>query len=142
MSSDERVRATNGSVVYPQVARAIERLGRDIALARRSRNISNEDFARRMGVSSKTLYRLENGDPGISINTLSMALHVLGRLDLLAGLVEISKDEVGLMAARQRVPSRARRPRRESAATTMKSPSSPEGPPVEPEADGDGYVGW
>jgi transcriptional regulator with XRE-family HTH domain len=106
MKAESSVNRTKGSPVYPAVTRAIQKLGQDISLARRSRRISADNFARSMGVSRGTLYRLEKGDAGIGINTLAMALSALGRLDLLENLVDHTKDDVGLMALRQEVPTR------------------------------------
>ncbi len=107
---------TKGSAVYPAVVRAIKKLGEDISLARRSRRISAERFAQSMGSSRATLYRLEKGDPGISINTLAMALNALGRLDLLENIVDQTKDDVALMVLRQDVPKRVSKPRAKKSA--------------------------
>lgn len=103
MSSVSR---TKGSAVHPMTQRAISKLGRDIALARRARRISAEEFAERAGISRATLYRLEHGDAGVSLNTLAMVLHVLGRMDLLSNLLDASVDDVGLMMMRGQVPKR------------------------------------
>ena len=135
MTSEHRVRTTKGSPVYPQVARALAKLGRDISLARRRRKIAAEDFAEQMGVSRATLHRLENGDPGVSLNTLTMALVALGRLNVVSELADPAKDDVGMMLTRQEAPRRVRRahtvrPRSEANVET----------PSEPEADG--YVGF
>lgn len=134
MKTDSGLYKTKGSPVYPAVARAIRKLGQDISLARRSRRISAEDFAQSMGSSRATLYRLEKGDPGVSLNTLAMALTVLGRLDLLENLLDQTKDDVGLMVLRQSVPMRVTKPRRK------KDVSEP--PPDGPIASEDGFEGW
>lgn len=62
-----------------------------------------------MGVSRATLHRLEQGDAGVSVNTLAMALNALGRLDMLGDLAEQSGDKVGLMASRLQAPRRIAR---------------------------------
>jgi transcriptional regulator with XRE-family HTH domain len=103
------IKITKGGAVYPNVLKALATLGDSIALARRTRRISAEDFAKQMGVSRATLHRLENGDPGCSLNTLASALHALGRLDLLADLISERKDDVGMMVRREDVPKRAPR---------------------------------
>lgn len=139
MKSEKGLRTTKGSPVYPQVARVIEKLGKDVSLARRLRRIPTEDFARQMGVSRATLHRLENGDPGISLNTLAMAMFALGRLDAVADLADPTKDDVGLMLTRQEAPRRVQRPRlsRERLQRTSDAPEA-----SEPEADANGFVGW
>lgn len=137
MISSQLVRTTKGSPVYPQVARALAKLGRDISLARRRRKIAAEDFAEQMGVSRATLHRLENGDPGVSLNTLTMALFVLGRLNVVSELADPAKDDVGMMLTRQEAPRRVRRPR-----TVRPRPETNVETPSEPKADDKGYVGF
>ena len=136
MNESANVRVTKGSVVYPKVSQAIAKLGQDISLARRMRRITAEEFAQRMGVSRATLHRLENGDPGVSLNTLTMAMAALGRLDAITKLADPAGDDIGVMLMRHQAPRRIQRAR-------TKRIESPE-PDVgdEPGADGSGYVGW
>lgn len=136
MRSEDGTQRTKGSPVYPAVARAIEKLGRDISLARRSRRIPAEDFARSMGVSRATLHRLEKGDAGVSLNTLAMALNALGRLDLLANLFDQTKDDVALMVLRQHVPTRVSKRR------AKRDKSEPAETANGPIVTDDGVEGW
>lgn len=106
------VRTTKGGAVFPSVLRSLKELGEGIAVARRTRRISAEDFSKQMGVSRATLHRLENGDPGCSLNTLASALNALGRLDLLSELISEEKDDIGMMVRRGNVPLRAPNRRR------------------------------
>lgn len=129
--------ATKGSVVYPQVARSLVKLGRDISLARRRRRIAAEDFAQRIGVSRATLHRLEQGDPGISLNTLSMAMFVLGQLGAIADLADPTKDDVGVMLTRQEAPRRIHRTRTSGPRSAIGQDA-----PSEPDPDSDGFMGW
>ncbi|MGR9293607.1 helix-turn-helix domain-containing protein (plasmid) [Rhizobium leguminosarum] len=102
-----KVKTTKGgAVVHLQVDRALAKIGADISLARRVRRMAADDFAERIGVSRGTLHRLENGDPGISINTLAMALHALGRLDALAKIADPVNDAVTLSQMIEEVPKR------------------------------------
>jgi len=110
-----QVARTKGGVVHPSTARGIAKLGRDLARARRARRISTTEMAARMGVGRSTLHRLEHGDPGVSLNTLAMALSVLGLFDRLADLADPAADDIGLMmtlkalprnVVRRRAPSR------------------------------------
>ncbi len=98
------------------------KLGRDMALARRVRSLSTIDMAERMGVDRSTLRRLEKGDPGVSLNTLAMALHALGLLDRLESLVDRATDDVGLLVAGDAVPKRVVRSRPASARRTPAGP--------------------
>lgn len=56
--------------IPPPVRRAIEKLGADIALARRRRRISQASLAERMGASVSTVKRLENGDLRVPFTSL------------------------------------------------------------------------
>lgn len=117
---------TKGSATHPRVHRAMIKLGRDMSLARRVRSLSTIDMAERMGVDRSTLRRFEKGDPGVSLNTLAMALHALGLLDRLEGLVDRATDDVGLLAAPEAVPKRVVRSRPASARSIPAAPSRSE----------------
>lgn len=112
--------------MHPRVHRAMMKLGRDMALARRVRSLSTIDMAERMSVDRSTLRRLEKGDPGVSLNTLAMAMHALGLLDRLEGLVDRATDDVGLLAAGDAVPKRVVRSRPASARKTSAGPAQSE----------------
>lgn len=130
--TDQRSAArTKGGVVHSAVARGLRKLGADIAVARRLRRISTQDFAERMGVSRGTLRRLEQGDPGVSLNTLAMALVALGTPERLADLMDQASDDIGLMTARERLPERIAS---HSPARSTRSPEdAPGGSPDIPE---------
>jgi len=133
IASTDKAARTKGSVVHPSIARGIARLGQDISRARRARRISTTDMAARMGVGRSTLHRLEQGDPGVSLNTLAMALSVLGLFDRLADLVDPASDELGLMLAEKTLPRNFSRRRR--------SPSEKSQGPAAQSAD-DAPEGW
>jgi transcriptional regulator with XRE-family HTH domain len=111
-ASMDKAARTKGGVVHPSIARGITRLGQDISRARRARRISTTDMAARMGVGRSTLHRLEQGDPGVSLNTLAMALSVLGLFDRLADLADPASDELGLMLAEKTLPRNIARRKR------------------------------
>lgn len=104
--SGEEIRKTKGSVVYPSIERIFEKIGRDISLARRKRKISTDEFSSRAGISRATLYRLENGDPGVSLHTFAMALFVLGRINDFRDILDQSKDDIGMMMSALDAPKR------------------------------------
>nr|WP_250808498.1 helix-turn-helix transcriptional regulator [Neorhizobium tomejilense] len=89
----------------------MQKIGADISHARRMRRIAADDFAQRIGVSRATLHRLENGDPGISLNTMAMALHALGRLDALANIADPADDHITMMQMKDHAPRRISKPR-------------------------------
>ena len=89
--------------------RALRKLGRDLALARRKRGIATGDMAARLFVSRDTLWRLERGDPTVAIGTLVTATFILNLHDRLANLAAPASDELGLGLDERRLPKRIRR---------------------------------
>ncbi|MGJ7040914.1 transcriptional regulator with XRE-family HTH domain [Shinella sp. BE166] len=108
-----------GSIVHPRVERGLRKLGEDISLARRARQMSAQHFAQQIGISRATLHRLESGDTGIGINTLAMALHALGRLDALIDIADPIHDHVTMTRLREIVPKRVNKPRKTAGAETF-----------------------
>lgn len=124
---------TKGGVVLPVVDRTLQALGHDINVARRARNIAMADMAQRMGCSRSTLHRLENGDAGVSLNTLARALQVLGLLHRLTEVIDQSRDDIGLMMHRRALPERVSRPRKQ------RMPHAPDQAEVDPQFNPEGW---
>ncbi|MFC4235949.1 helix-turn-helix domain-containing protein [Thalassospira xianhensis] len=135
----QSVQKTKGGIVYPQVERALKKLGEDISYARRIRHISAAEFAERAGIGRATLHRLERGDPGIALNTLAMALHVLGRLNALTDIIDASSDHVGLMQMKTDAPQRIVKSRSRAGQNNETSKTERGIPPV---SDKKGFVGF
>jgi transcriptional regulator with XRE-family HTH domain len=93
------------------VIHVLRKLGRELAIARRKRGISTADMAARLFVSKDTLWRLEKGDPSVSMGTLATAAFVLQLHQRLGDLAAPSKDELALELDEQRLPKRIRKPR-------------------------------
>ncbi len=93
------------------VDRAIRKLGSDLSLARRRRNLSQAMLAERLGTSVMTVRRMEAGHPGTALQYLARALQVFGELDKLNTLLDSAQDTVGLILMDERVPKRVRKPR-------------------------------
>jgi transcriptional regulator with XRE-family HTH domain len=89
--------------------RALRKLGRDLALARRKRGISTNDMAARLFVSRDTLWRLERGDPTVALGTLVTATFILNLHDRLANLAAPGSDELALILDERRLPQRIHR---------------------------------
>ena len=67
----------------PQATQALSALGANLALARLRRKEPLRGWAKRMGVSVRTLQRMEAGDPGVCMGIYTAALWLMGRADAL-----------------------------------------------------------
>ena len=85
---------------------ALKSLGTNVKTARIKRRISIESFAERIGVSARTVIRLEKGEAGVSIGTLAMAALVLGEIGLVAEFLDPASDDTGLLLDRGNLPKR------------------------------------
>ncbi len=90
------------------VARAIEKLGADLALARRRRHISQASLAERIGASLTTVKRMEKGDLRVPLHFIARTLYVFGELDRLSQLLDTSEDAIGLTLMDAQLPQRIR----------------------------------
>jgi len=94
--------------------RALDQLGGNLKMARLKRRISLQDFAERIGVSKRTVSRMEKGDDGVSIGTLAMACLVLGELERIEMFLDPGSDDIGLLLDRNNLPKRIDGQRRPS----------------------------
>lgn len=88
------------------VQRALKKLGSDIRDARRRRRIQTAVMADRLQVSRPTLRRLEKGDPSVAMGSYATALYVLGMIERLRELADLSHDAVGRQIASEDLPQR------------------------------------
>jgi transcriptional regulator with XRE-family HTH domain len=81
-------------------------------MARLRRRYSAESVAKRAGIARTTLYRVEEGDPGVSLATYASVLRVLG---LQGDLDLVARDDVlGRKLQDLELPTRKAAPRRVS----------------------------
>jgi transcriptional regulator with XRE-family HTH domain len=98
-----------------QVQSALKQLGHDIRTARKKRRLSVSDFCLRIGVTDKTLAKLEHGNGGgVRLETFAMALLALGELHRLTEMLDPAKDNTGLVLDNNRLPERISSPRRKT----------------------------
>ena len=90
------------------VARAVDKLGADIALARRRRRITQLSLAERIGASLNTVKRMEGGDLKVPLHFLARTLHVFGELERLTQLLDTGADGIGLALMDEQLPKRIR----------------------------------
>jgi hypothetical protein len=105
--------AQSAPVVPIPVARALRKLGHDIRDARRRRRIQVAILAQRASLGRMTLYRIEKGDPRVSLGAYATVLFALGMADRLADVADPRHDSVGLELEEEHLPQRIRLPRRQ-----------------------------
>ncbi len=102
------MRTNVSDVLPPAVKRSLGKFGGDIATARRKRGLTIQALAERMGVAKNTYLRAEKGNPGVGLGVYAMALFVLGFGDPLGSLIDVSRDDTGLLLDEGRLPKRVR----------------------------------
>ena len=89
----------------PRAARkALVKLGEDIAVARKKRRISTMSMAERAFISRNTLYKLERGDPSVSVGSYATVLSLLSLVDKLGDVADRRDDSLGLDIEEDRLP--------------------------------------
>ena len=105
---------TLATQALPRAAKqALAKLGADIAVARKKRRISTVSMAERAFISRGTLYKVERGDPSVSIGIYATVLAILGLADRLAQAADRREDSLGLDIDEDRLPRKVQ-PRRRS----------------------------
>lgn len=102
------MRSTVTDILPARARRSLQKLGRDIALARKKRRFTTIMMAERLSVAKSTYLKIEKGDPNVSMGAYAMALFVLGAVDGLGGLLDPGSDDVGLLLEAERLPQRVR----------------------------------
>jgi DNA-binding XRE family transcriptional regulator len=102
------MRSAVRDILPRSVKRSLEKLGADIAVARRKRRLTVQMMTERVGISRGTYARVERGDPGVAMGVYAMTLFVLGLGSPLGDLVDPRRDELGLMLDEERLPKRVR----------------------------------
>jgi len=90
----------------------LQKLGQDIAVARKRRRMSMKEMAARMMVNLKTVQRMEKGDPTVGIGIVVTALWILGMHRRLGELVAPESDKAGLHEDIKRLPRDFRKTRK------------------------------
>ena len=98
-------RASQSVQALPSVAvDQLQKLGRDLAIARKRRRMSLREMADRMMVNLKTVQRMEKGDPAVGIGILAAALWILGMHRRLGDLASPETDATGLQEEIRNLP--------------------------------------
>lgn len=93
------------------IRRALRTLAQDLAAWRKLRGLTQQQLADRAGIGVRTLRRLEEGEGGVSTETLLRVLRALGTLEPLLAALDPYESDVGRLRAEEQLPQRVR-PRR------------------------------
>lgn len=69
---------TKKQILFPKHQKILDQLGENIKLARKRRSFTTTQVSERAGINRKTLYRIEKGDPGVTLGAYFNVLRVLG----------------------------------------------------------------
>jgi len=98
---------TQATSTLPRVARqTLIKLGEDIAIARKKRRISTVSMAERAFISRGTLYKVEKGDPSVSMGIYATVLSILGLVEGLGSVADRGVDTLGLDIDEDRLPKK------------------------------------
>lgn len=93
-----------------EVLQSTELLGERVRVARLRRRLSMDDLAKACGIGRRTLYRIENGEPGVALGSMLAVLWKLGLLDTVRAVADPDGDEHGKVLEAARRPQRVRTP--------------------------------
>jgi DNA-binding XRE family transcriptional regulator len=93
---------------HPEASVTLQALGVRLQQARVRRDITLAEMAERMGVQPRTLSRLENGAPGVALETLALVLWHMNLLEQLDAICAPGTDPEGERLGAMRAPKRAR----------------------------------
>jgi hypothetical protein len=102
------MRSNVSDVLPTAVKRSLKEFGGDLATARRKRGLTVLAVAERMGVAKNTYLRAEKGESKVGLGVYAMALFVLGFGSPLGTLIDVSRDDTGLLLDEERLPKRVR----------------------------------
>lgn len=77
-----------------------------MAVARKKRRISTVSMAERAFISRGTLYKVERGDPSVSMGIYATVLVILGLVDRLGDVADRRDDTLGLDIDEERFPKK------------------------------------
>jgi transcriptional regulator with XRE-family HTH domain len=98
---------SNSTNALPRAARqALIKLGEDITIARKKRRISTTSMAERAFISRGTLYKVERGNPTVSMGVYATVLAILGLVEGLGQIADRRDDILGLDIEEDRLPKK------------------------------------
>lgn len=79
MSTPPPVTKPRGVLRGPETSR--KRIGREIAQVRKTKGFTQSSLAAQIGSSRRTISRVENGEPGIALDTYAAISELIGPLE-------------------------------------------------------------
>jgi transcriptional regulator with XRE-family HTH domain len=92
----------------PAIRRATRGLAEDITAWRKLRGLTQAQLADRAGIGRATLARFEQGEGGISLESLLRMLRALGILENLTRALDPYESDVGRLRSDEELPRRVR----------------------------------
>jgi len=102
------MRSSTHDLLPSGLRRSLSKFGSDLARARRKRHLTAAMVAERIGVAKSTYTRIEKGDPAVAMGAYAMTLFVLGFGEAFGDLVDVRRDDEGLILDEERLPKRVR----------------------------------
>ena len=107
---------------YPQaVIQQIELLAQNIVLARKRRNETQAQWAKKLGVSQPTMARIERGDPSVAMASYVMCMWLINQAAGLADLIAPQNDHASLEREVAKIRSRGLAPASVSSVSSASS---------------------
>jgi transcriptional regulator with XRE-family HTH domain len=78
------------TILLPKYQKMFEQIGENIKLARKRRKLTTQQVAERAGIHRATLYRIEKGDPAVSIG---LYFNVFRVLNLQNDFLKLANDD-------------------------------------------------
>ena len=94
------------------VEMALKALGENLKTARLRRRLPQSQVAERAGISLNTLSKIEAGDPGVAIGNVAAVMQAIGLGTPFEEIASPALDLSGLRLESERLPKRARQPKK------------------------------
>lgn len=69
------------TIILPKYKKILDQLGENIKLARKRRKLTTIQVSERAGIDRKTLYKVERGNPRVTLGTYFNVLRILNLQD-------------------------------------------------------------
>lgn len=114
-------------LVLPRLSRVLAGVGENIRKARLRRAYSSETVAQRAGISRRTLYRVERGDPAVSLGIYARVLQALRLENDLSSIA--ADDALGRKLQDASLEPKRRAPKQSKRGNPSRDPKKPGGLP-------------